>query len=176
MLSLSHHSPSRMKKHLDQTQSRVSFLLSFSKSWRNDLWEWCGNQGEGVTLHTRRSLYQHWVVRKCDGLHWKGWLVYLIVTAASFQSSLPFWFYEVFLPPLVKSGAASPLLINPANLPTFHQLLQQCCLSVHSPFLNPLWLDVAGHHSVLLKQSNTSGALPRWRETQVQDRIKSTGD
>lgn len=73
MLSLSHHSPSRMKKHLDQTQSRVSFPLGFPQNQWNDLWEWCGNDGKGVALHTEKSRFeaecQHRFVHGVDGLH-----------------------------------------------------------------------------------------------------------
>lgn len=67
----------------------------------------CGNDGKGIALPTKKSLFeaerQHRFVPVDDGLHWTGWLVYLIVTAASFVFSLlPFWFYKVGLPPLVK--------------------------------------------------------------------------
>lgn len=80
MLSLSHHSPSRMKKHLDQTRSRVSFPLGFPKNQWNGLWERRENDGEGVALRTERGLFeaecQHRFVHKVDGLHLAGWLVY----------------------------------------------------------------------------------------------------
>lgn len=45
---------------------------------------------------THREECQHRFVREVDGLHLAGWLVYLIV-----------WFYEGFLPPLVKLATSS---------------------------------------------------------------------
>lgn len=66
MLSLSHHSPSTMKKRLDQTQSHVSAFPGISEMT-------CGNDGKGVALHTERRLFeaqcQHRFVHKVDGLH-----------------------------------------------------------------------------------------------------------
>lgn len=162
MLSLSHHSPSGMKKHLDQTEiSCLTPAPAFSKNRCNDLWKRCGNDGvRRVALHTRRGLCQHRVVHEVDGLHVAGWLVYLIVTAARYKVS--------FLPLLFR---------KPANLRPLHQLLQQCSLSVRGPVFNPLWLEMPIHSTVLLKQSNTPQALcppthPPWSSS---EELKSAG-
>ena len=72
MLSLSHHSPSRMKKPLDQTQSRVSAFPRISEMT-------CGN-GTGMIAkvfhYTQRNIClkqcQHTFVHKVDGLHVAG--------------------------------------------------------------------------------------------------------
>lgn len=162
MLSLSHHSPCCMKKHLDQTRSYVSFSPGFPKNHWNHFYEWCGNDGS-VALHIQRSLLeaqcQRWFVHKVDGLHLTGWLVYLTARAANFLFLLPFWHCKVFFASSSKISDAHYLWIL-LTCQLFH-LTPAMFLLFSKPCLYPPWQDIETHSTAIKRAKHISGRITK---------------
>lgn len=71
---------------------------------------------------------------------------------------------------------ARPPLVNPANLPTFHRLLQQCSPRCAELRLNPPQLDSHNsQHGAIEPIRHIAGTLPGETEMQTLDGMKSNG-